>query len=325
VNLEQAWAALNSWDLGRVEDVQQVLQGSVNRVFRVQSEAGLFYLRLYRVTDVAVLEREALVMAAARAGGVPVPEAVPPRRGEVWIDLNSQLCILFREAVGEQVVRTNLASAHAAAAGVALAHLHRTLERLPDLGWRRYRVQYDRSEWLARLDAIGVAIQKVPAPDETDAWALQRLQGQARWMTDARCLHTADLSGPRQVIHGDFHDANLFFAERGEQVTGVIDWEQAAWMPRTFEAMRSAHYMFGTRPILAATFLRAYATSLGINAAEMNAAAQTYGVQADHWVWALEEVYLHGNARARAFIVHAPFEPFQLFWREVQNRPELHL
>jgi homoserine kinase type II len=248
LSLEQAWAALDSWELGQIFEVQVVPEGSVNRVYRVQAEDRVFYLRLYRATEQAVLECEALVMAAAKAGGVPVPEALPTRSGPPWLNLDGQLCTLFREAVGEQVARANLTSTHAATAGRALAHLHRALKSLPDLGWRRYRVQYDPSEWLARLDTIGTAIRSLPEPDETDAWALQRVREQAEWLADARCPHAADLSGPCQVIHGDFHDANLFFAESGEQVTGVIDWEQAAWMPRAFEAMRCAHYVFATAP-----------------------------------------------------------------------------
>jgi homoserine kinase type II len=34
-------------------------------------------------------------------------------------------------------------------------------------------------------------------------------------------------------------------------------------------------------------------------------------------VWPLEEVYLHGNERARRFIPHAPFVPFAEGWRRV--------
>ena len=38
------------------------------------------YLRLYRSSDMTVLEREALVMAA-RLDGIPVPTALPTRSG----------------------------------------------------------------------------------------------------------------------------------------------------------------------------------------------------------------------------------------------------
>ena len=169
---------LAHWDIGTVTSTEGVPQGSVNRVFRVQAGQKTFYLRLYRSSDVAVFEREALVMAAARSGGVPVPLALPTRSGAGWLDLNGQLCALFTAATGLQVVRSDLTAEHATAAGEGLARLHRALEPLPDLGWRRYIVAYDPAAWLARLDGVQWAAERLSSPDVTDAWALERLRAQ---------------------------------------------------------------------------------------------------------------------------------------------------
>ncbi len=296
-------------------------QGSVNRVFRVQAGQQTFYLRLYRSSDVAVIERESLVMAAARSGGVLVPAALPTRSGAGWLNLDGQLCALFNAATGFQVARADLSATEATAAGEALAQLHRALEPLPDLGWRRYTLAYDPAAGLARLDTVRRAIEGLGAPDLTDAWALERLRSQRARLADPACPHTADLSGPRQGIHGDYHDGNLFFD--AQRVSGVIDWEQAAWMPRAFEAVRSAHYMFSGVPAWAAAFLNVYLSGLTMGRPELQAAALAYGVQADHNVWSLEEVYLHGNARARQFIQHAPFRPFTSLWLDIQEHLEI--
>lgn len=312
---------LAHWDIGTVTGTEPVPQGSVNRVFQVRTVFQTFYLRLYRSSDVAVLEREERVMQAARLGGVPVPTALPTRRGAGWLNLDGQLCALFEAATGFQVARTDLTARDATAAGEALARLHRALEPLPDLGWRRYTVAYDPAAWLARLDGVWRAMEGLSAPDLTDAWALERLRAQRARLADPDCPHTADLSGPRQTIHGDYHDGNLFFDAR--RVSGVIDWEQAAWMPRAFEAVRSAHYMFSGVPALAAVFLNAYLSGLNMNPPELQAAALAYGVQADHNVWALEEIYLHGNARARPFIPHAPDRPFASLWLDIQEAQEV--
>ena len=246
---------------------------------------------------------------------------IPTRSGVGWLNLDGQLCALFHAATGFQVPRADLTSREATAAGEALARLHRALEPLPDLGWRRYTVAYDPAAWLPRLDGVRRAIEGLSAPDLTDAWALERLRAQRDWLADPACPHTADLSGPRQTIHGDYHDGNLFFAD--QRVSGVIDWEQAAWMPRAFEAIRSAHYMFGHVPAHAAAFLNAYLSGLKMNPPELQAAALAYGVQADHNVWALEEIYLHGNARARPFIPRTPYRPFASLWLDIQKALEV--
>ncbi len=321
--MEQA-ELLAHWDIGTVTGTELVTQGSVNRVFRVHVGQQTLYLRLYRTSDQAVLEREARVMTAARAGGVPVPSICRAHSGAGWLNLDGQLCALFHAATGFQVARADLSAEQATAAGAALARLHRALEPLPDLGWRRYNVTYDLAALRARLEAVQTALAALLSPDETDAWAFERVLGQSRWLADSRCIHTADPRGPEQVTHGDFHDGNLFFDGRTPPaVSGVIDWEQAAWMPRAFEAVRSAHYMFGHVAAHAAAFLNAYLSGLKMKRPELQAAALTYGVQADHHVWVLEETYLHGNARARQFIPHAPFRPFGSLWQQILEALEI--
>ena len=79
---------LAHWGTGHVGGVEAVLQGSVNRVFRVQVGQRTLYLRLHRNSDVAVFEREVLVMAAARLGGVPVLTALPTRSGAGWMNMD---------------------------------------------------------------------------------------------------------------------------------------------------------------------------------------------------------------------------------------------
>ena len=134
---------LAHWDIGPVSGVEAVLQGSVNRVFRVQVGQQTLYLRLYRSSDMTVLEREALVMAAARLDGIPVPTTLPTRSGAGWINMDGQVCALFQAVTGFQVVRSDLTVEQARAVGACLARLHRALEPLPDLGWWRYNVAYD--------------------------------------------------------------------------------------------------------------------------------------------------------------------------------------
>ena len=81
--------------------------------------------------------------------------------------------------------------------------------------------------------------------------------------------------------------------------------------------------MFGHDPAFASAFLNAYLPGLKMNRSELQAAALDYGVQADHNVWTLEEIYLHGNARARQFIAHAPFRHFASLWLDIQEALEV--
>jgi homoserine kinase type II len=193
-----------------------------------------------------------------------------------------------------------------------LAHLHNVARSLPDQGYRTYHLAWDPNRWLVRLQRIEHAILSHQHPNLTDQWALARVRAQQQWLTDPDCLHSFTPMASAQVIHGDYHDANLFFNAEG--VSGIIDWEQAAYVPRAFEVVRAATYMFNLQPELTLAFLRAYCTSSDLGPEELAEGAIAWGMMNDHYVWAPEEVYLNGNDRARRFIPHRPFRPFQQLW-----------
>jgi homoserine kinase type II len=122
------------------------------------------------------------------------------------------------------------------------------------------------------------------------------------------------------VVHGDYQDANLFFL--ASDVSAVIDWEQAAFMPRGYEIARAVWFLFRLEPERTASFLAGYrqhtAPGAALQEAELEDGARAWGAFADHHVWPQEEVYLNGNDAARRYIPHAPFRPFGALWAELR-------
>jgi hypothetical protein len=55
-----------------------------------------------------------------------------------------------------------------------------------------------------------------------------------------------------------------------------------------------------------------------ISEEELDEGARAWGCMSDHYVWALEEVYLHGNERARR-IIPLPFRPFSHVWQAAKR------
>jgi len=152
----------------------------------------------------------------------------------------------------------------------------------------------------------------VESGDEIDRWARVRLLQQAAWLRETRCVHEYVPTSPAQVIHGDYHHANLFF--RGTEVTGVIDWDTAAVMPRAFEIARACSFMFHVDPIMSREFIAGYRTVKNIDDEELAGGARAWGCFADHHVWPAEERYRNGNPTAGRFIPKRPFEPFLDAW-----------
>jgi homoserine kinase type II len=310
-----ARAILQRWELGVVAEVEELQGGSVNRVFRASTGQRRVYLRVYRTQDRDVVAREHALLAHAAAAGLPAPNPIASASGDTVVVCDGTPCALYLEAAGTQVAKTELDLTHAVAAGEMLARLHAVLATAPDLGQRRPVLRWPRDAWIERLGGIASAIRSGGGhPD--DARVLERIRDQCAWLAHADCAHAYEPAFAPQLIHGDYQHANLFFA--GGRVSGVIDWEQAAYLPRAFEIVRAAAYMFDLAPAATQAFVRAYRSVAPISDAELDDGARGWGCMSDHYVWALEEVYLHGNERARRYIP-LQFRPFVLAWAAVRD------
>ncbi|HVZ34914.1 MAG TPA: phosphotransferase, partial [Polyangiaceae bacterium] len=216
---------------------------------------------------------------------------------------------------GRQLRGTELGEAEAKAAGLLLGELHRALAPLRDTGYLHWTLSWDGAAWCERLNGVERVLLARAESDETDRWALERLRAQRRWLADARCPHRHVHGAPAQVVHGDYQDANLFF-EAG-RVSAVIDWDQAAYLPRGYEIARTCSFMFRLDPALSRSFIAAYRGANPIDDGELGDGAAGWGCFSDHHVWPLEEAYLHGNGAARRYIPHTPFRPFREAWASI--------
>lgn len=313
-----AEAALQHWELGAVSAIDALQTGAVNRVFRVTTARGQVYLRVYRTQDRDVVAREHALIVQVLAAGLPAVAPIASTSGDTVIVVDSTPCALYEAAAGFQLEKHALALEHALAAGEMLGRLHGVLARVADAGYRRYRLRWPAEAWRERLAGIARAIS-ARGDDSADAHVLQRIRDQRAWLAEPRCSHAYEPVFTPQVIHGDYQHANLFFAPGAvSAVSAILDWEQAAYMPRAFEAVRAAAYMFDLEPQHTRAFLHAYRDVTHIGDDELDDGARAWGCMSDHYVWALEEVYLHGNERARRYIPR-DFRPFEQAWAAVES------
>lgn len=306
---------LEAWSLGQVTGIERQLVGATNRVYRVEADAGVSFLRIYRRADPALAEREHALIAYARRQGVPTVALLPARSGSNVVQIDGVVCALYEAATGTQLPNGGLGIGEATAAATCLGHLHRALQPLPDAGYLRWQIAWDGPEWIERLNVVERALTRRGLRDDTDRWALERLRAQRQWLAHPDCQHAYEPRSPRQVVHGDYQASNLFF--RQGRVSAVIDWEQAAFMPRGFELARACWFLFRLEPARTREFLRAYHAENPLEDTERADGARAWGCFADHHVYPIEEAYLHGNENARGYIPHTPFRPFREAWGEL--------
>lgn len=293
--------------------------GTVNRTVLIQTASGGYAFRAYRRPDRARVEWEHMAVGWAESRGVPVCLPIPlPGGGTVW-ERDGRLFALFPLAAGRQVRREDLRTSEVAAAGRGLARIHLAFADFPVAQARLKPFAFDAMGMLDSLARLEAAITGRAVQTDADQAALRQLAGRRQWLQQTARLDEAlrdrFAALPKQVVHGDFQETNLFFD--GGEVSAVIDWDQCGVAPRAWEVLRALHLMLNLAPSPCRVFLEAYRGLCPLSPSELQEGAACYGVLADQNLWVYEAVYLEGNDRVRPFLTPGAFVPFAARWREL--------
>lgn len=315
----QFWRAiLDAWQLGPIRALVQPQTGTINEIVRAVTTGGDFYLRAYRHPERAPFEHAAI--AHARSHGLPAVGPCPLPDGTTLLERDGRRYALFPRAPGRQRTRGDLGPGEIAAMGGFLATLHLALRDYPRAAGRSRAITIDRAATLAWLDRLEEAIRHRPDTDPLDAVALPRLAARRAWLERQPADSEIDEAVlGEQLIHGDYQETNLFFAE-GE-VCAVIDWDQAYVASRAWEVIRTLDLVFGFAPDRCRGFLAAYRAVQPLAPDDLDRAAAAYGLMRAHDLWLYNAYYLEGNERVGRFITPGGFVPIAASWSAL--RPAL--
>jgi homoserine kinase type II len=230
--------------------------GTINTNLRVETDAGLLFLRINEGKSEDDVRREAEVVAHVAARGVPTPVPRAAAGGALFARWGEELVSLFPWVAGRTLARPELTAAHAAAVGAALAKLHLASGGFTDQRPGRYEPPEIASR-LARVTSLArpelAAAVAVLAPE------LARL-GTER---------TADI--PAGIIHGDLFVDNVMYDDAGK-LAALIDFEQASWGRLAYDlAVTTLAFGYGRddfRPEIVRALIDAYVAARPANDAE---------------------------------------------------------
>jgi homoserine kinase type II len=220
--------------------------GTINTNLRVETESGLWFLRINEGKSLDDVGREAAIVAHLAERGVPTPPPLRSPDGQPFVLWRDQIVSLFPWVPGCTLTRGEVTPAQAAAVGGALAQLHRAGADFPDHRPGRY----EPDEIARRLARIAALARPELAP------ALAVLGPELDRLSKERA---ADL--PTGLIHGDLFIDNVLYADDGA-LAALIDFEQASWGRLAYDlAVTVLAFAYGRddfRPELVRALLDAY-------------------------------------------------------------------
>ena len=295
---------LRRFGLGSPLSVEQVTAGLLNQNLRAVTPRGAYFLKGYRYSEAAPIAREHRLVAFVAGRGVP---AVAPLAGPgdaTFLRVGGRFWAVFPLITDQQLEPPALTVAHAAALGHTLALVHRALADLPRLEAAAFgpKTAWDSAQAGAEMAAYEAAIARLPALDPFDQHALSSFAYRRTLLRAGVPSHAAFAALPSQVLHGDYHERNVFFAADGS-VSGVVDWELAGMGPRAFEIVRTLDLALELREDFErggarlAAFLEAYAAEAPLTYEECVAMPELYWAHRVHSLWVYEEHYRKKSAR----------------------------
>ena len=308
---------LRSWPIGPVRSIARPASGTVNQTLLVTTSTARYALRTYRHRERLPIAREHAIVAHVRAAGLPAVGPLPLPDGGTILAHDGQFHALFPAAPGRQRARGALTPTDALAMGTCLGRLHRALGTLPERWAVRRSFAFDTGATLSGIERLETIIRARPHHNSADVAALSWLDGQRAWLVRSSDADPIDLAAlEQQIIHGDFQDANLFFAPG--RVSAIIDWDQTYVAPRAWEVVRVMHLSFAFAPALCLPFLAAYRARLPLSLGDLDLAVAAYTQKMGHHLWIYEEYYLHNNERVRQFFQSGGFVSPSDQWRALR-------
>jgi homoserine kinase type II len=217
---EDARALLSEYGLGELRALDGIAGGSVNSNFRLESEAGRLFLRLYEEQNVGGAVSETAMLERLARAGIPTPEPLHRLDGALVSVVRGKPAALFPWREGRMRCQASVTPEDAGRVGEALARLHIAGAReTRDAGRFRF------ADLLVRLDRIAASGDMRFTP------FVPVLRASLDRVHEAR-----DPGLPKGLVHSDLFRDNVLWTPSGE-IAALLDFESACKDTYTYDLM----------------------------------------------------------------------------------------
>jgi Ser/Thr protein kinase RdoA (MazF antagonist) len=302
----------DEFGLGDVRNVAFLVDGIMNRNWRIETAAGVYALKLLRDVPPETARRSATVLAALASAGLPVCAPVSTRDGEFLLQIGPRAYLVAPWAAGAHIEGTSLPLGEVTDFGVLVATIHQTLgdhARVPlPAADVRPRVKVTGPDTaLGKADRLLSVISGLTAPDEFDDRARDLLERRKVLIEGHRASMPAEghAAGPFGWTHGDLQYRNVLWS--GGKVSAVLDWDRVAIKTLGEEVARTAQVQFGGEHghldlERVAAFVTGYRSVIPLSRADLTDAVHRlwWKRMSDYWIFEVPPVARTPTVRSLA-------------------------
>lgn len=217
-------AVADAWGLGKLLSYRGLPEGSINTLYRLETDAGHQVLRLSEGRQEQEVVFETRLLAHLAAQRFPAVRLLPRRDGAAFGVVRDRYACVFVWAAGEHLAPRAMTRDQGLEVGRVLGRLHAVAESFDGTLPNRYSPARIR-QWVDELAAL-------PAPDDALRQALPGLMAEAA-LLDA--LPPAD----QGVIHADLFPDNVKWV--GGRISALLDFEMACQGPYVLDLATCLH------------------------------------------------------------------------------------
>lgn len=280
--------------------------GYLSDNFAVGNNEDKYFLRQYRAKytkpEIEAIHRIKKFFAK---NDVPIILPIPSKSGETFFDFDNRFYALFPFIQEKTRGSSQLTIPTVRSIGKMLAKIHLLSKNgFPNITDDRDRI-FNKEKALALGKEIFQIVKNKKVLDKFDKLAskaipfkLNLIKNNSKTFEDLNLKHD-------HLIHGDFHELNLFYDEKNE-VKYVYDLEKATVAPRSYEIARALDYIclekFEQRNIKKASeFVKAYKSFYPISDTELRNGLLFRFIDCFHSFWIEKAHYLDNNFRTDVF------------------------
>jgi homoserine kinase type II len=278
-------------------------KGYLSENFVITSGGNKYFLKCYRFRERDRIDDAHKAKFFFASKGIPVILPIENIEGDTVTQIEDKYVSLFPFVIGMQfITKDSMIPADVPRhLGAMLGSIHKASESgYPEIN-QKFE-PWNKENFYRSADAILDIINNKKELTDFDRKAKEAIEFKKGRVKEEWLLFEKMKDLRTGLIHGDYHDGNVFFDEAGN-ITHVFDLEKACIAPYVFEIVRAVQYSRCTEynregsEKHVAEFLRGYREERSVSSDELNQGIELFYQREIHGLWVEKEHYLKNNFR----------------------------